>query len=92
MFLYDNKDDKAFFQVYSGFALDQRRWRKKGKQMSNFQLSGLVTGIDTETLISQLMTIEQRTLKIYQQRKVLWEEKKQALAVAIDEALKNFES
>jgi flagellar hook-associated protein 2 len=49
--------------------------------MSNFQLSGLVTGIDTETLISQLMTIEQRTLKIYQQRKVLWEEKKQALSI-----------
>jgi len=49
--------------------------------MSNFQLPGLLSGIDTKTLIAQLMIIEQRSLKIYQQRKVLWEEKKQALSI-----------
>jgi flagellar hook-associated protein 2 len=49
--------------------------------MSNLQLPGLLSGIDTKTLIAQLMAIEQRTLNIYQQRKTLLEEKKQALSV-----------
>ncbi len=48
--------------------------------MSTLQLPGLLTGIDTNTLIAQLLAVEQRTLKMYQQRKSLWEEKKDALS------------
>jgi len=47
--------------------------------MSDLRLPGLFTGIDTNTLIAQLMAIERRTLNVYQQRKSLWEERKSAL-------------
>ncbi len=47
--------------------------------MSTLRLSGLATGIDTDTLISQLMAIERRTLNMYEERKSAWEEKKDAL-------------
>ena len=47
--------------------------------MSDLRLPGLFTGIDTNTLIAQLMAIERRTLNVYQRRKSLWEERKSAL-------------
>jgi len=45
--------------------------------MSSVQLSGLTTGIDTETLIKQLLEIEKRTLYTYQERKAEKDEKKE---------------
>jgi flagellar capping protein FliD len=48
--------------------------------MATISLPGLVTGIDTSTLIAQLMAIEKRTLNIYQDRVDKWEEKKTALS------------
>jgi len=47
--------------------------------MSELGLSGVFSGIDTDTLISQLMAIEQRTLNMYIQRQDLWEGRKTAL-------------
>ena len=48
--------------------------------MSTLQLPGLVTGIDTSKLISQLMALERRTLSMYEQRKSIWEERQDALS------------
>lgn len=48
--------------------------------MSTIQLPGLLTGIDTATLIAQLMAVERRTLNMYEGRKSAWEEKKDALS------------
>jgi flagellar hook-associated protein 2 len=48
--------------------------------MSDLRLPGILSGIDTNTLIAQLMAIERRTLNMYEQRKSLWEEKKEALS------------
>ena len=48
--------------------------------MPSIQLPGLLTGIDTNTLVSQLMAIERRRLNIYEERKSVWEEKKEALS------------
>src|SRR4030042_547730 len=48
--------------------------------MGEIRLPGLLTGIDTETLISQLMAIESRTLSMYQIRQTLWERKKSAIS------------
>ncbi len=47
--------------------------------MSDLRLPGLFTGIDTSTLIAQLMAIERRTLNVYYDRKDLWAERKTAL-------------
>ncbi len=47
--------------------------------MAEIRLPGLLTGIDTETLISQLMAVEQRSLNLYTQRQELWEGRKSAL-------------
>ncbi len=47
--------------------------------MSTIQLPGLLTGIDTSSLISQLMAVERRRLNMYQQRMALWEDTKDAL-------------
>jgi len=47
--------------------------------MADLRLPGLLTGINTSSLISQLMAIERRTLNVYQQRKDLWAERKNAL-------------
>jgi flagellar hook-associated protein 2 len=47
--------------------------------MADLRLPGLLTGIDTNTLISQLMAFERRTLNVYQERKDLWAERKNAL-------------
>jgi len=48
--------------------------------MSTLRLPGLLTGIDTNTLISQLMAIQRRTLNMYEQRIDLWEQRKDALS------------
>ena len=48
--------------------------------MSILRLPGLLTGIDTSSLIAQLMAAERRTLNIYQERKVTWDERKEALS------------
>jgi flagellar capping protein FliD len=48
--------------------------------MGELRLPGLYTGIDTATLISQLMTIERRTLNQYEQRQSVWNERKNALS------------
>ncbi len=47
--------------------------------MSDLRLPGLLTGIDTNALIAQLMAIERRTLNVYEARKSLWEERRNAL-------------
>ncbi len=47
--------------------------------MSTLQLPGLLTGIDTAKLIAQLMAVERRSLNVYEQRKTLWEDRKDAL-------------
>lgn len=47
--------------------------------MSSIQLSGLSTGIDTGTLIVQLMEVERRSLNLYTERKETYEEKRDAL-------------
>jgi flagellar capping protein FliD len=47
--------------------------------MADLRLPGLFTGIDTSSLIAQLMALERRTLYMYTERKELWEERKNAL-------------
>jgi flagellar hook-associated protein 2 len=48
--------------------------------MSTIQLPGLATGIDTQTLIAQLMAVEQRTQKMYETQKETYDQKKDALS------------
>lgn len=48
--------------------------------MATLHFPGLFTGIDTDTLIAQLLSVERRTLNMYQTRKSLWEERKDALS------------
>ncbi len=48
--------------------------------MSTLRLPGLLTGIDTNSLIAQLMAVERRTLNMYEARKDIWEQKKDALS------------
>jgi flagellar capping protein FliD len=48
--------------------------------MATISLPGLVTGIDTKQLISQLMAVEQKRLNLYQQRKTGWDNKKVAVS------------
>ncbi|MHC4643713.1 MAG: flagellar cap protein FliD N-terminal domain-containing protein, partial [Planctomycetota bacterium] len=47
--------------------------------MADLRLPGLFTGIDTSALITQLMTLERRTINVYQERKAVWEERQSAL-------------
>ena len=47
--------------------------------MADLRLPGLLSGIDTNTLIANLMAIERRTLYMHQARKSTWEEKQSAL-------------
>ncbi|MBN1796323.1 MAG: flagellar filament capping protein FliD [Sedimentisphaerales bacterium] len=47
--------------------------------MSSIQLSGLATGIDTATLIEQLMLVERQRLTMYETRKETCDEKKSVL-------------
>ncbi|HEW78543.1 MAG TPA: hypothetical protein ENH34_01050 [Phycisphaerales bacterium] len=48
--------------------------------MSTLRFPGLSTGIDTSALISQLMAAQRRTLNMYEDRKSVWDEKKDALS------------
>ncbi|UCF44276.1 MAG: hypothetical protein JSV99_05005, partial [Planctomycetota bacterium] len=48
--------------------------------MATLRLPGLLTGIDTNTLISQLMAVERRTLNRYEDRISLWEQRQTALS------------
>jgi flagellar hook-associated protein 2 len=48
--------------------------------MATMRLPGLVTGIDTNTLVAQLMAIQRQTLNMYVGEQSLWEEKKSALS------------
>lgn len=59
--------------------------------MSTLRLPGLLTGIDTTTLIAQLMAMERRTLNAYQQRKKLWEDRNDALGT-LETKLENLRS
>ncbi len=56
--------------------------------MSTIQLPGLLSGIDTSSLIQQLMAVETRTLTTLDNRKSVWEEKKDALG-NIESKLRN---
>ena len=47
--------------------------------MSEIRFPGLQTGIDTTTLIEQLMAVERRSLNLYQQRQTSWESRQSAL-------------
>jgi flagellar capping protein FliD len=59
--------------------------------MSTIRLPGLLTGIDTNDLIAQLMAVERRTLNVYEQRKSTWDEKKDALST-LETKLSNLRS
>jgi len=48
--------------------------------MSTLRLPGLLTGIDTATLIEQMMAIERRSLNLYAERKSMWQERQDALS------------
>jgi len=48
--------------------------------VSELRFPGLLTGIDTTTLIAQMMAIERRTLNMYEERKSVWDERKDALS------------
>ncbi len=48
--------------------------------MATLHFPGLFTGIDTDTLIAQLLSVERRTLNMYQTRKSLWEKREDALS------------
>ncbi len=47
--------------------------------MGELRLPGLLTGIDTGKLVSQLMMVERRTLNLYLERQKVWNERKDAL-------------
>ena len=47
--------------------------------MASVNLSGLLSGIDTSSIVEQLMAIESRTLKAYQARQEKWQAKEDAL-------------
>ncbi|MFA5553003.1 MAG: flagellar filament capping protein FliD [Phycisphaerae bacterium] len=47
--------------------------------MSSIQLPGLLSGIDTKTLIAQLIAIERRTINVYQTRQNTWNDKQKAV-------------
>jgi flagellar capping protein FliD len=59
--------------------------------MSTIRLPGLLTGIDTNDLIAQLMAVERRTLNVYEERKSTWDERKDALST-LETKLSNLRS
>ena len=59
--------------------------------MSTLRLPGLLTGIDTSNLITQLMAVERRTLNLYEERKSTWDERKNALST-LETKLSNLRS
>ncbi len=48
--------------------------------MGELRLSGLSTGIDTSTLIKQLIAVERRQQQLYTKRQDVWKERKAALS------------
>ena len=56
--------------------------------MSTLRLPGLLTGIDTATLIEQMMAIERRSINLFEERKSVWEERQDALST-LETKLKN---
>ncbi|MHC4171491.1 MAG: flagellar filament capping protein FliD [Planctomycetota bacterium] len=48
--------------------------------MSTLRFPGLLTGIDTTTLIAQLMAVQRRALNTYETRKSAWDERKDVLS------------
>ncbi len=48
--------------------------------MGTLNLPGLLSGIDSNTLISQLMAIERKRLNLYQSRLSTWEDRKEAFS------------
>ena len=59
--------------------------------MSTINFPGLLTGIDTNTLISQLIAAESRTLNLYEELKSTWDERKEALGT-LETKLSNLRS
>ena len=59
--------------------------------MSTLRLPGLFTGIDTSTLIEQMMAIERRSLNVYEERKSTWQERQDALST-LETKLSNLRS
>ncbi len=59
--------------------------------MGELRLPGLVTGIDTSQLISQLMAMERRSLDQYAKRQSVWNDRKNALS-AIETKLETLKS
>lgn len=59
--------------------------------MSSIQLPGLLTGIDTTELIAQLMAMERRNLNRYEERKDIWNERKNDLGT-LETKLSNLRS
>jgi flagellar capping protein FliD len=57
--------------------------------MSALRLPGLLSGIDTNTLIANLMAIQRRTLYAYEERKSTWNERKSALST-LESTLSSF--
>lgn len=56
--------------------------------MSTLRLPGILTGIDTNSLIEQLMAVERRTLNMWEDRKAVWEERQDALST-LESKLRN---
>jgi len=59
--------------------------------MSTINLPGLLTGIDTNELITQMMAIERRALNRYEERKEMWQERKEDLST-LETKLSNLRS
>jgi flagellar hook-associated protein 2 len=59
--------------------------------MSTLRLPGLLTGIDTTKLIAQLMAIERRSLNVYEERRSIWEERRDSLST-LETKLSNLRS
>jgi flagellar hook-associated protein 2 len=59
--------------------------------MSTLRLPGLLTGIDTSSLIAQLMAVERRTLNLYEERKSTWDQRQEALGT-LETKLSNLRS
>jgi len=59
--------------------------------MSTIQLPGLLTGINTNELIAQMMAIESRRLSVFEERKDMWGERKNDLGT-LETKLSNLRS
>jgi len=59
--------------------------------MSDINLPGLLTGINTTELIAQMMAIERRSLNRYEERMEMWEERKDDLST-LETKLSNLRS